>query len=119
MSKRKKLPLGSGAFLMMIGGLADGTKLVLTFLFGIGFILNPLIISPITWLIFWITLSHYDIPMMSGKGGTAGWINIFIAEVPGVDAVPDWTTYAIYLTMVHGDFGSDDEIVERMQGIIR
>ena len=93
-----QLPLGAGGFLICVGILADGMKFFLDLLFGIGLILDPFLISPLTWLIFWITLRHYDIPMMSGKRGAAGWANLIIAEIPGIDAIPDWTIYAFYLT---------------------
>jgi hypothetical protein len=98
MNKEKRLPLAAGGFLIAVGGIADAVKFALDMLFGIGVILDPLVISPITWMIFWITLQHNGISMFSGKRGIAGWVNIAIAECPGVDALPDWTVYAIYLT---------------------
>lgn len=108
----KQLPVGAGVFLIIVGLVADGTKALLDFLFGIGFILDPCLISPVTWIIFWITLSHNGIPMMSGKRGTSGWINLAIAEVPGVDALPDWTFYAFYLLV-------SSRVSEATHGIIQ
>ena len=46
-------------------------------------------------MIFWITLSHNNIPMFSGDRGWIGWVNLVVAETPGVDALPDWTIYAL------------------------
>lgn len=97
MSGEKRLPTTAGVFLLFVAVIADAAKFLLDLLFGIGFILDPCFISPVTWMIFWITLNHNGIPMMSGKRGAAGWINLIVAEVPGLDALPDWTAYTIYL----------------------
>jgi hypothetical protein len=75
--------------------LADAAKIGLDLLFGIGFILDPVFISPVTCMIFWITLNHNGIPMFSGKRAWMGWTNLIVAETPGVDATSDWTIYAI------------------------
>jgi hypothetical protein len=97
MNKEKKLSGTSRVFLVMVGAIADLTKIALDLLFGIGFILDPLIISPITLVIFWITLAHNNVSMFSGHHAWMGWTNLVIAEIPGVDAFPDWTMYALFV----------------------
>lgn len=93
----KRIPTGAFIFLLFIAVMADGTKALLDLLFGIGIIIDPLFISPITTGIFWITLNHNGVPMFSGKNAAAGWTNEIISLTPGIDIVPDWTTYTIIL----------------------
>lgn len=99
MSKEKKLPLSAGVFLIIVGLLADGIKVLLDFAFGIGIILDPFVVTPITALIFGITLDHNGISMLSGKRSWAGWTNLIFSFIPVWDMLPDWTIYAIYLTI--------------------
>ena len=98
MSDQQELPLSAGILLIAIGAGADTTKFVLDAAFGIGIVLDPLVISPITTLIFWIVLQHNGVPMFSGRRAVSGWINLAVAETPLLDAAPDWTVYAAYLT---------------------
>jgi hypothetical protein len=98
MKDEPKLPLIAGGFLIVVGIIADVAKVGLDALFGIGFILDPLIITPITGLIFWITLNHNNISMFSGKNSWSGWANLVYSFIPGLDFLPDWTVYAVYLT---------------------
>lgn len=95
MNGERKLPGSARVFLVAVGVLADGTKVGLDLTLGIGVILDPLFISPVTCMIFWITLNHNGIPMFSGKRGWMGWTNLIVAETPAVDALPDWTIYAL------------------------
>lgn len=97
MSGSKKLSGTAEVFLLVLAVLADAAKFLLDLLFGIGFILDPLFITPITTLIFWITLNHNGVSMFSGKNAVAGWVNEIVSLTPGVDALPDWTAYTIYL----------------------
>ncbi len=99
MTGEKKLSSGSALFLIVIGIFADGAKLLLDLLFGIGIVLDPLLITPITTLIFWITLHHNNISMFGGKLAAASWTNEAVSLIPGIDALPDWTAYAIYLAI--------------------
>jgi hypothetical protein len=99
MNREQKLSLGAGGFLIVVGLLADATKILLDILFGVGIILDPLLITPVTALIFGITLSHNGIPMFSGKRSWAGWTNLIVSLIPVLDFLPDWTVYAIYLTV--------------------
>jgi hypothetical protein len=112
MNQEKRLPLAAGGFLIIVGAIADATKVALDFFFGIGFILDPVLITPVTWMIFMITFLHNDVPMMSGKRGWAGWTNLIVSAVPGVDILPDWTTYALYVTFA-------DRASDAVQGIIK
>ena len=96
---QQDLSLAAGGLLIVIGGIADVTKLGLEAAFGIGIILDPVLISPVTALTFWVILQHNGIPMFSGKRSVSGWTNLVFAEAPVVDALPDWTVYAIYLTV--------------------
>ena len=95
MNGEKKLPTTARIFLVAVGGLADITKIALDFFFGIGIFLDPMLISPVAWVIFWITFNHNGIPMFSGKRGWMGWVNLGVGETPGVDASPNWTIYAL------------------------
>jgi hypothetical protein len=97
--REEKLPLSAGIFLIIVGLLADGAKILLDALFGIGMILDPFLVTPITALIFGITLSHNGISMFSGKRSWAGWTNLIFSFIPILDFLPDWTVYAIYLTV--------------------
>jgi hypothetical protein len=93
-----ELPLSAGILLIAVGAGADTTKFALEYFLGIGLVLDPLLISPVTALIFWVVHVHNDVPMFSGKRAAAAWINLAVAETPAVDALPDWTVYAAYLT---------------------
>jgi len=96
MNPEKRLPRGARGFLLVVGGIADFTKIALEFLFGIGLILDPILISPLTWIIFAITFAHSGVPMLSGKRGWAGWTTVIIGLTPVVDALPNWTIYAFF-----------------------
>ncbi|MDP2648763.1 MAG: hypothetical protein U1D26_02670 [Patescibacteria group bacterium] len=97
MDEEQSLPVAAGGFLIVVGVLVDGLQLVLAVLY-VGIVLNP-VISVITWGIFWMTLTHNDIPMMGGKRSFASWLTLISEIIPGVDGlVPGWTAYAIYLT---------------------
>jgi hypothetical protein len=111
MSEEKHLSMPSKGFLLVIALGADGTKILLDYLFGVGIILDPLIISPVTQMIFWVVFFHNDVPMFSGRFASAGWINLFVSITPGVDALPDWTAYTCYIIFYDG-FSS------ALQGII-
>ncbi|HEV3245353.1 MAG TPA: hypothetical protein VG102_03270 [Candidatus Paceibacterota bacterium] len=111
MKKQRVLPRTAIVFLFFIGAIADGTKILLDLLFGIGFILDPLFVSPITTVIYWITMNHNGVPMFSGQNWAAAWINEVVALTPGIDGLPDWTAYNIYLAI-------NNEIVNAAQGII-
>jgi|ERR1700733_3327412 hypothetical protein len=93
-----RLPVAAGIFLIVVGIIADVSKVGLDALFGIGFILDPLLITPIAWFLFLITLNHNNIPMFTGKRGWVGWANLVYSFLPGLDFLPDWTVYAVYLT---------------------
>jgi len=95
MNEEGRLPGSARTFLVVVGLLADGTKVGLEAAFGIGVILDPVLISPVTCMIFWVTLNHNGIAMFSGSRGWIGWTNLLIAETPVVDALPDWTMYAL------------------------
>jgi hypothetical protein len=97
MSKEKHLSTGTALFLLFVAIFADGMKFMLDLLFGIGLILDPFLITPITTFIFWITLNHNGIAMFSGKFGTASWVNEAVSLTPGLDALPDWTLYTFTL----------------------
>lgn len=97
MKTEGRLTAGAALFLLFIGIIADAAKFFLDFLFGIGLLLDPLFITPITTLIFWITLNHCGVSMFSGKNWAAAWVNEIFSLTPGIDAFPDWTTYTIYL----------------------
>ncbi len=91
------LSVGGGIFLLFVGIIIDllqfGCSLIL-----IGFIVNPFILTPLAWFIFWLVLHHYDIPMLSGKRAFAGWLAVLAELIPEADGfVPGWTVYAIYL----------------------
>jgi hypothetical protein len=107
----KKLPKTALFFLFIVAIIADGTKFLLDLLFGIGFILDPVFITPITTGIFWITLNHNGVPMFSGKNWAAGWINEIVSLTPGIDALPDWTAYTIYLA-------ANNQVSDLAQGIM-
>ena len=111
MNDTGKLSGGAAAFLLFVAVLADGAKFLLDVLFGIGFILDPIFITPVTTMIFWITLNHNNISMFSGTNGAAGWVNEIVSLVPGVDALPDWTAYTIYLI-------ANNRIQDLTQGIL-
>jgi hypothetical protein len=97
MNKQKKLPAVAAGFLLVVALIADGTKFALDFLFGIGIVLDPIFITPLTTLVFWITLNHNNISMFSGKNWASAWVNEVVSFTPGIDALPDWTVYTIYL----------------------
>lgn len=99
MSEPGHLSALSTVFLFIVALGADGTKLALEFLFGIGLILDPFVISPVTAMIFWVVFTHNDMPMFSGRFASAGWTNLFVSVTPGVDAVPDWTVYTCYIVI--------------------
>ena len=99
MSGEKKLSVTTEVFLFIVAALADGTKFMLDLLFGIGFILDPVFITPITTFVFWITLNHNGVPMFSGKNWAAGWINEIVSLTPGIDVLPDWLAYTTYLVV--------------------
>ncbi|MCR4325715.1 MAG: hypothetical protein NUV59_02815 [Patescibacteria group bacterium] len=91
-----RLPLGAGIFLLIVGILVDGLQLLLNLIF-IGIIINPLI-SGFTWLIFWMTLTHNDLPMMGGRRAASGWLVTIAELLPGADGfVPGWSVYALYI----------------------
>lgn len=100
--KQHRLPMGAKLFLICAGIVFDIIKLGFDALFGIGIILDPLFITPIAGLVFWIVLRHNDVPMFTGERSWAGWSNIVFSLTPILDALPDWTAYAIYLSVVHG-----------------
>lgn len=97
MSGQAHLSNLSKGFLLVVALSADGAKIGLDALFGIGIILDPLVITPATAMIFWVVFQHNGMPMFTGRFGTAGWINLGVSLTPGVDAVPDWTVYTAYL----------------------
>ena len=97
MNKEKRLPATARGFLTVVGVMADVTKIALEFSLGIGIILDPVFISPMTWMIFWITLTHNGVPMFSGRRGWMGWTTVAVGVTPVVDALPNWTTYALSL----------------------
>lgn len=99
MSGEGELPMSAGFLLIVVGAGADSAKFALEYLFGVGLVLDPFLISPTTALIFWLVMQHNNVPMFSGKRAAAGWTNLVVAEIPGIDALPDWTAYAIYLTV--------------------
>src|SRR5262249_45231806 len=84
-------------FLLTVAVSADGLKILLDAAFGIGVVLDPFVITPLTTLVFWITLHHNDISMFSGKNWQAAWVNELVSLIPGIDALPDWTCYTVYL----------------------
>ena len=89
-------------FLWIVALVADITKIALDFFFGIGFILDPVLISPVTWMIFMVTFMHNSVPMFSGERAWMGWSNIIVAETPVVDGIPDWSLYMLALTVADG-----------------
>lgn len=97
MNSENRLPASAGGFLLVVALIADGSKIMLDALFGMGFILDPVLITPITTAIFWITLNHNGISMFSGRNWAAAWTNELVSLTPGVDALPDWTVYTVYL----------------------
>jgi hypothetical protein len=97
MNRPRHLSGSSKGFLFVVSLMADGAKIFLDLLFGIGIVLDPLVITPITTIIFWIVFMHNDMPMFSGRYGSAGWINLSVSLTPGIDAVPDWTIYTSYI----------------------
>lgn len=119
MKKEGKLSLTGGVILIVLGMFFDAMKFVLDLLFAIGFVLDPFFITPIATFVFWLILNHYGVPMFSGKNWTSAWINEAVSLTPGVDALPDWTTYAIYLMVVHGRSGGKDDTAVRTQGIMK
>src|SRR5665213_2878675 len=102
---KEELSASAGILLILFGLMADGIKFALDWLFGIGLILDPVFITPIFTLIFWIILNHNGIRMFSGQGWKAAWVNELVSLTPGVDILPDWTSYAIYLNAKHGNYG--------------
>ncbi len=111
MNSQKKLSGTAIGFLFFVAILADASKFALDLLFGVGFILDPFLITPLTTGVFWITLSHNGVSMFSGKNWVAAWTNEIISLTPGVDALPDWTVYTSYLVM-------NNRIADLTQGII-
>lgn len=99
MSEQGELSAASSGFLIVVGLIADGTKILLDAFFGIGIILDPFVISPITALIFGIVLWHNGMSMFSGKRSWAGWSNFIFSLIPVLDFLPDWTAYAIFLAI--------------------
>jgi hypothetical protein len=93
-----KLSVEAAIFLIIVGIIADVTKVGLDVVFGIGFILDPFLITPIAGFIFWLTLYHNNISMLGGKRWWVGWTNLVYSFLPGLDFLPDWTVYAVYLT---------------------
>ena len=97
MNEEKRLPSGAMGFLFVVALMADGIKIALDFLFGVGFILDPLLITPFTLAVYWIVYNHNGVPMFSGKRAAAGWINLVVSLCPVIDIIPDWTIYTIYM----------------------
>jgi hypothetical protein len=89
-------PLSAG-FLIIVGLVADTAKILLDALFGVGIILDPFIVTPVTALVFGIVLTHNGMSMFSGRRAWAGWANLIFSFVPVLDFLPDWTAYAIFL----------------------
>jgi len=97
MNPQGRLSGGAEVFLITVAVGADGAKFLLDALFGIGLVLDPVFITPLTTLVFWITLNHNNISMFSGTYGAASWVNELVSLTPGIDALPDWTAYTVYL----------------------
>ena len=100
MNQGRELSALSSGFLIVVGLIADGFKIGLDAFFGIGMVLNPFLVTPITALVFGIVFSHNGMSMFSGKRAWAGWSNLIFSFVPVLDFLPDWTAYAIYLAVV-------------------
>lgn len=83
---------------MIFGGIIDLIQLGLLAIF-IGVLVNPLF-SFIAFVVFWITLDHYDVPMFTGKRSWASLVTCFVEAVPVFVSglAPGWFGYAAYLT---------------------
>lgn len=103
MSAQNKLPGSTIGFLFFVAFIADGAKILLDLLFGVGVILDPFFITPVAAGIFWFTLDQYDVPMLSGKNAGAGWVNLIVSLTPIVDMIPDWTLYTLLLLIYNSD----------------
>lgn len=83
---------------MFVGAIIDVAGLLLDFIY-IGFILNPLLLTPLACLIFWIVLHHNGVSMLGGKRAWAGWVALLVEFAPGLGALlPGWFAYALFLT---------------------
>jgi hypothetical protein len=88
-------PIGSGlAFaLIAFGIMIDLVQLLLTFLM-VGFVLNP-VLDLFAMGVFWIMLYHHGQKVLSRRGMSFGF-SALIELIPGLDAIPVWTVFAIY-----------------------
>ncbi|OGG56532.1 hypothetical protein A3D71_03295 [Candidatus Kaiserbacteria bacterium RIFCSPHIGHO2_02_FULL_55_20] len=92
------LSIGGGLVLMFVGVIVDAAGLFLDFIY-IGFVLNPLLLTPLAWLIFGVVLHHNGVSMLSGKRAVAGWLTLVAEFAPGLGALlPGWFAYALFLT---------------------
>jgi hypothetical protein len=99
MNDEKRLSSGARGILIVAGLFFDGLKIGLDAAFGLGIILDPLLITPIATVAFWLILDHNGISMFSGKHWVSGWVNMIFSFIPILDVFPDWTVYAIYLSI--------------------
>lgn len=98
MTEHKPLPTGACLALIFVALLADAAKIVLDFLL-IGVVIDSILITPITAFIFWLILSMNGKSMFEGKRTRASIMNLLVSIVPIINAIPDWTAYATYLTL--------------------
>ncbi len=92
-----QLSIGAGLFLLFIGLIIDGLQFALNWIY-IGIIVNPVLLTPLAWLIFAIVLDHNNMSMFSGKRAWAGWLTLGAEFFPGLDGfIPGWTVYAVFL----------------------
>ncbi len=97
--EKKRLPIGACFLLIFFGLLFDFLKTGLDLLF-VGFILDPIFVTPVAAFTFAIILSYNGVSMFSGKRWASGWINLIFSFIPVLDFLPDWTAYALYLSFV-------------------
>ena len=80
----------------------DALQAFLTFIL-IGFVLNPIIITPIAWLTFWLMYKTCNPSISFGdsvKRFMAFFLTGFFELIPGLDALPGWTVGAIVIISI-------------------
>ena len=101
MQPEPTLSTGALFFLFIIGGIADLLKIAFEAFFGIGLVLNPFLVTPLTALIYGIVFAHFGLPMFRGKFAKGSWFNLIVSLTPILDFLPDWTAYNIYLAITN------------------